>query len=178
MKNKPVRQRYYISKELRFSIALMVLWSFLAVGLLMLFTKEIGIDSDNKLLAFVFVLGGYGIICFLLTMIFSHRLIGPFERLKMELRLIRRGDISRRLHVRKKDDLYIRSFIDEVNHLLKDLEKYYLFTERIKKEIDEEFLRIISEYDPTKTSPEEQKHILIDFYKNIKSRLEQLHLSE
>ncbi|HHN64348.1 MAG TPA: hypothetical protein ENK09_03180 [Nitrospirae bacterium] len=172
MKNKQVRQRYYISKELRFSIALMILWSFLAVGLLMLFTKEIGIDNENKLPAFIIVLGGYGIICFFLTMIFSHRLIGPFERLKLELRLIRRGNYGQRLNLRKKDDIYIRSFIDEVNHLIEDIERYHHFTEEVKKGIDEEFLRIISIYDTSNLSKEQQKDMLIEFYKNIKTRLE------
>ena len=63
------------------------------------------------------------IIVVVLALFFTHRFIGPFERLKMEMRLILTGNYHRRLSMRNSDDFYIRSFVSEVNKMLGEFEK-------------------------------------------------------
>jgi len=63
----------------------------------------------------VFLIIGYIILVIILSLFFSHRLIGPFKRLEYEMKLLSRGDISRRLSIRSQDDLHIRNFVRYAN---------------------------------------------------------------
>lgn len=56
----------------------------------------------------------------------------------MEMRIILSGNYSGRLKVRKRDDLYIKSFIEEVNHVLNEFEKMHLLKESLIKTVDED----------------------------------------
>lgn len=136
-------KRHFVSKELRVSIAFIVIWSLLAGIAFIFLSKVLGKIIQQELVPVVIMIG-YVIIVITLTMIFSHRFIGPFERLKMEMRLILAGDYNRRLHLRARDDIYIRSFIEEVNTLLNELEKSVLFKEELARITDSKLLSIIS----------------------------------
>ncbi len=168
MTGKKIRQKYYISKELRYSVALMILWSFLAVGLFFLFAKHLTSRFQPNIMTFTVILLGYGIICFIMTSVFSHRLIGPFERLKTELRMIITGDYSRRLRVRQKDDLYIQSFVNEVNRLIDQYERLSRFNDEfyhmVLSEISDLIYRLEKE---KKCDVQTQKELLLNIHKRL-----------
>ena len=91
---KKIRQKFYAARELRVSIALIVLWSLLAVIFFSLLAKELGgylqkmeIGIQYGVLGFLLVVAGYGIIVIVLSTLFTHRFIGPFQRLKVEIRM-------------------------------------------------------------------------------------------
>ena len=169
MQKKIVRQKYFVSKELRISIALIILWSLLVTAFFTYFAKELGEKIGNGTLLFVIIMAGYLIIVIVLTMFFSHRLIGPFQRLKMEMKLIRSGDYHRRLNVRKSDDIYIMSFVTEVNKILAELEKAHHNNEYLNKHIDSELINIISVIEEGDVSKEKLRESILAFHKKLKA---------
>ena len=129
MKNRR-RQFYFSRRELQISIALIVLWSFVTVIFFTFIINEAKelidvyeLDKGVKLALFIIVFLGYLIALTMITSFFTKRFIGPFQRLKVELRDIVEGKYDRRLEVRRMDDPYIRSFIEEVNKVLDLLEE-------------------------------------------------------
>lgn len=144
---KKMRQKYFVTKELRLSIALIILWSLLITAFFTYFAKELSDQIGHGILLFVIIMVGYMLIVIVLTMLFSHRLLGPFQRLKTEIRLIGVGDYHRRLNVRTNDDIYIRSFVTEVNNLLDDFEAMHKYRVNVNKEIDSELLKLLSEIE-------------------------------
>ncbi len=159
MQLKKIRQKYFVSKELRLSIALIILWSLLITAFFTYFAKELSGKIGHGALMFFIIMAGYVIIVVVLTMLFSHRLIGPFQRLKTEIRLIVAGDYRRRLNVRTNDDIYIRSFVSEVNKMLDNVETMCNYRGNVNKEIDSELLKLISDIetgDPTKEQMRER----------------------
>ncbi len=112
---------------------------------------------------------GYVVIVIVLTMLFSHRLLGPFQRLNTEIRLIIAGECHRRLIIRKNDDLYIRSFVSEVNKLLDEFEKICHYKEDIVKHIDSELLDMISSIEDGETSKVKLREAILEFRKKIKN---------
>lgn len=169
MQKKTVRQKYFVSKELRISIALIILWSLLVTAFFTYFARELGEKIGNGTLLFVIIMLGYLIIVIVLTMFFSHRLIGPFQRLKMEMKLIRSGDYHRRLNVRKSDDIYIMSFVTEVNKILAELEKAQRDNEHIIKHFDSELINVISVIEEEEVSKEKLRESILKFHKKIKT---------
>ncbi len=168
MKQKKLRQRYYISKELRYSVALMVLWSFLSVGLFFFFAKKLTGSLEPNLLTFAIILFGYGLICFVMTSVFSHRLIGPFERLKTELRMVIEGDYKRRLKIREKDDIYIRSFINEINRLIEQHERLRNFSDEFYHEVLSGLSDLIYRIENEKHCPlETKKELLLNIHRKL-----------
>jgi nitrogen fixation/metabolism regulation signal transduction histidine kinase len=139
MKNRR-RQFYFSRRELQISIALIVLWSFITVIFFTFVINEAKqlivtyeLSKGIKFTLFIFVFLGYLIALTMLTSFFTKRFVGPFLRLKIELRDIAEGKYNKRLEVRKMDDPYIRSFIDEVNKILDLLEE-----ERSSKDRDDD----------------------------------------
>jgi hypothetical protein len=129
MKNRR-RQFYFSRREIQISIALIVLWSFATVIFFTFIINEAKelidvyeLSKGIKLALFIFVFLGYLIALTMITSFFTKRFIGPFLRLKIELRDIVEGKYDRRLGVRKMDDPYVRSFIEEVNKVLDLLEE-------------------------------------------------------
>ncbi len=173
MTKKKVRQKYFVSKELRFSIALIILWSLLVTAFFTYFAKELSGKIGHGTLLFVIIMVGYVVIVVILTMLFSHRLLGPFQRLNTEIRLIIAGEYHRRLIIRKNDDLYIRSFVSEVNKLLDEFEKTHHYKENIVKHIDSELLDIISSIEEGEPSREKLREIVLEFRKKIKNTVEE-----
>ncbi|MDA8173421.1 MAG: hypothetical protein M0018_02385 [Nitrospiraceae bacterium] len=116
-----VKQKHFTSSALRYSILFIVMWSLGAGVVFITLAKLLGNMVNREFLPFI-IMAGYVALVLVLTLYFSHRLIGPFERLKMEMRLILGGDYSRRLHVRHRDDIYIKSFVEDVNKVIHELE--------------------------------------------------------
>ena len=144
MKKKNLRPKSFVSRELSTSIALIILWSLLVTAFFTYFAKELGEKIGSGTLLFVIVMLGYLAIVVVLTMLFSHRLIGPFQRLKTEMRLIRSGDLTRRLNVRTSDDIYIKSFISEVNAILEKFDNIQTNQAATMTGIDSELMDILA----------------------------------
>ncbi len=109
-------QRYFVAKELQFSIALITVLALLG-GIFLQAVSSALIDywGFKSPLLGIFLILGYVILVVILAMIFSHRLIGPFKRLEYEMKLLAGGDTSRRLSIRSQDDLHIRNFVKFAN---------------------------------------------------------------
>ncbi|MBI5056405.1 MAG: hypothetical protein HZB61_07310 [Nitrospirae bacterium] len=168
MSKKIVRQKYFVSKELRISIALIILWSLLVAVFFTYFAKELSEKIGHGILLFAIVMIGYVAIVVVLTLLFSHRLIGPFQRLKTEIRLIVAGEYRRRLGVRNNDDLYIRSFIEEVNKILDELEKAQGYKEDVVRHVDSELLKLISLIEEGETSKEKLRDTVLSLHKKLR----------
>lgn len=135
-------------------MALIVITS-LAVGIVFIsLAKALGMVVSHSLVPF-FVMIGYVLIVILLTMGFTHRFIGPFQRLKMEIRIVLGGEFKRRLKIRAKDDIYIRSFIEELNFLLDEFEKMNTLKEEFVKAADAGLDELSSEIDSRNMTKEE-----------------------
>ncbi|MBI4690463.1 MAG: hypothetical protein HY754_09400 [Nitrospirae bacterium] len=171
MDDKRPRKKFFIVKELRFSIALIVIWSLLAGILFTYITKEIGTKIEHGLFSFIAVFIGYVIIVVVFTMFFAHRFIGPFERLKVEMKLILGGDYCRRLCIRGSDDFYIRSFVLEVNKVLDKFERKCLEKEGSRKKIDSELLHIISLIEKEDVTREKLREAVLLFHEKVESLL-------
>ncbi|NOY39081.1 MAG: hypothetical protein GXO95_02265 [Nitrospirae bacterium] len=167
IKKKKIRKRFFRQRELRFSIALMILWSLLAMAFLTYLTRALGGKIEPGLFFFIVVFAGYAIVVVFLTLIFTHRFVGPFERLKMEMKIILSGDYNRRLCVRNNDDLYIKSFISEVNKVLDELERMQSFKEELHANIDSELLEIVSFLEKRDVSREELRETIIAFHDKV-----------
>ncbi|NOZ68517.1 MAG: hypothetical protein GXP46_04585 [Deferribacteres bacterium] len=166
---RKLRQKYFVTKELRLSIAIIILWSLLITAFFTYFAKELSERIGDGTLLFVIIMAGYILIVIVLTMLFSHRLIGPFQRLKTEIKLITSGDCHRRLKIRNNDDIYIRSFILEVNRLLDDFEKMHRCTESLIRHIDSELLNILSYIEEGEPSKEKLRETVLAFHKKLKA---------
>lgn len=118
------RQSYFVARELQFSIALLAVMALLGgvflqavsnalISYLGLATPALGI----------FLIVGYIILVVLLSVVFTHRLVGPFKRLEYEMKLVSAGELSRRLTVRTKDDLHVRNFVRYSNDFISRFEE-------------------------------------------------------
>ena len=171
MDKRKVRQKYFALKELRFSIAHMVLWALLSVAFFTYTAIEIGGRIERGPAYFIIVVIGYALIVIILTLIFTQRFLGPFERLKTELKLIRTGNHHRRFHVRTKDDFYLRSFITEVNKVLEGLEEITGSKEELHKKINSELSNIKTIIERKEISKEELTEAVISFNKRVEDLL-------
>ncbi len=169
MSKRSITQKYFVTKELRLSIALIILWSLLITAFFTYFAKELSGKIGHGLLLFVIIMVGYIAIVIVLTMLFSHRLIGPFQRLKTEIKLIGAGDYHRRLNLRGNDDIYIKSFIQEINKLLDDFEQMHNYKEGLISQIDSELISIISSIEQGDSSKEKMRESVLGFHKKLKS---------
>lgn len=169
MARKLFKQKYFVTKELRISIALIILWTLLVTAFFTYFTKELGERIGHGSLLFVVVMAGYIVIVVVLTLLFSHRLVGPFQRLRTEMRLIRAGDYQRRLNVRNNDDIYIRSFIIEVNELLEELDKTGLSRKDLIECIDSEMMGVIAVLESGEISKDTLRERVLSCHRKLKA---------
>ncbi len=167
MDKKKRQKKHFSFKELRLSIAHMVLWALLSVAFFTYLIIELGEKIERSPFYFIIVLTGYAIIVIVLTLVFSHRFLGPFERLKTELRIILSGNLHQRLCIRSKDDLYIRSFILEVNKLLDNLKKTHLFKNKFHEKLDSELSNIKSLIEKKEISKEELREAIISLHEKV-----------
>ena len=172
MPRKLIRQKYFVYKELRISIALIILWSLLATAFFTYFAKELGEKIGHGTPLFIIVMLGYVLIVVVLTLLFSHRLIGPFERLNTEMRLIRSGEYHRRLNLRKNDDIYIKSFINEVNMVLEEYERETQYKKDLIKHIDADLMSIITLIEEGVPSKDKLRESVLALHKKLKSSVE------
>ncbi len=98
-------------------------------------------------------------------------MIGPFQRLKTEMKLIQSGDYCKRLNVRDNDDLYIKSFLMEVNKLLDELEKTDNCRKDLAKCVDSELLNILDLIDKGDGSNEELREAVQAFHKKTRNKI-------
>ncbi len=169
---KKTRQKFFVAKELRTSIALIILWSLLVTAFFTFFAKELGEKIGSGTLLFFLVMLGYIVIVVVLTMLFSHRLVGPFQRLKTEMKLIRAGEYHRRLNVRTSDDIYIKSFVLEVNDILEDFEKVHRHEEGLIRHVDSELMGILSLIEEGDPSREKLREKIMVCHKVLNSHVE------
>lgn len=174
MSDKKTRQLFFVARELRLSITFIALWSLLAALLLIYIAKELGGALPNyHLLPFLVVMLGYAAVVVAFSIFFSNRFIGPFERLKIEMRLILRGDYKKRLSIRKRDDIYIKSFVEELNELLRNYESNRRFIEDLALKIDAEFMNMISGLKAGDLSKELQYEGIVQSYEKVKAMFRQ-----
>ncbi len=128
---------------------------------------ELGVKIKHNPFYFIIILAGYTIIVIILSLFFAHRFLGPFERLKMQLKIILLGDYHKRLRIRGHDDLYIRSFVSEVNKLLDNLEKMHLLKEEPVKMIDSDLSNIKSLIERKEISREELGEAIKSLHKKV-----------
>ncbi len=162
-----LKQKYFVAKELRLSIALIILWSLLATAFFTYLAKELGEKIGYGTPLFIIVMLGYVLIVTCLTLLFSHRLIGPFQRLNTEMRLIRAGEYHRRLNVRTNDDIYVRSFVKEVNIMLDEYEKVQHYRKDLVKNIDSDLIRIISLIEEGESSRDTLRERVLAYHKKV-----------
>lgn len=114
-----LRQRYFAARELQFSIALLVIIALLSGIFLQTISTELVHNYGlNAVVIGVLLILGYALLVVLLPVFFTHRLIGPFKRLEYEMKLIAAGELGRRLDIRTKDDLHVKSFIKHTNKFI------------------------------------------------------------
>ena len=119
-----MKQRHFAARELQVTIALFIVLALLGGIFLQSISAWFGsLVGKSPTVISIFLILGYAVIIIVLALLFSHRLVGPFKRLEYEMQLIARGNLGRRLSVRKKDDLYIRNFIMKVNLMIEELEE-------------------------------------------------------
>ena len=168
MIKKTIRQKYFVSKELRISISLIILWTLLITAFFTYLAKELGGKIGHGTPLFIIIMFGYVAIVVVLTMLFSHRLIGPFQRLKTEIRLILAGDYGRRLNVRVKDDVYIKSFIGQINKLLDRIQNMHECQKDMINNFDSEILGILSHIEAKDGSREKLRESVLSLHKKIR----------
>lgn len=147
-KTPHAKQRFFTARELRISLAMIILLSFLSAVVFMYLIKVFG-DSlkEHSVMAFVLVMIGYAILVGVLTAIFTHRFIGPFERLRYEIGVILAGNYDKRLRIRRQDDAYVRAFVEDVNKVVSLLEESDLNSVGIRKDIYMELSSITNKMD-------------------------------
>lgn len=170
-KAKEIKQRFFMAKELRLSISLIVIWSLLAGIIFAYLTKELGARIEHGVFSFIVVFLGYVIIVVVLALFFTHRFIGPFERLKMEMKLILTGNYHRRLSLRNSDDFYVRSFVLEVNKMLDEFERKSFDKEGFRKSIDSELLHVMTLIEKEHVSKDKLREALLSFHGKMESLL-------
>lgn len=117
-------EKCFSVKELRVSVALLVMVVLLAGVFLQVFSSVLReyYGMGAVFVGSVLVIGYVGIVA-LTALFFTHRLIGPFKRVEYEMKLIASGELSRRIGIRTQDDLYIRNFIAYANKFIDSFEK-------------------------------------------------------
>jgi methyl-accepting chemotaxis protein len=124
LKPKLFKQRYYMAKELQFSLALVIVLALLG-GIFLQAVSSFLIsywEFETPFLGFFLILG-YVAIVVLLAVFFTHRLVGPFKRLEYEMKLVSAGNLAKRLSIRSQDDLHIRNFVRHINSFISRFEE-------------------------------------------------------
>ena len=163
------RKEYFVSKELRLSIAVMLLWALLITGFFTYIASELGDKFGSSYILFAGIMAGYLAIIVLLSVFFSHRILGPFQRLKTELKMIMAGNYDRRLKVRQKDDLCMKSFVDEVNNLISKYEEMHIKKKGVVKHIDSEIMDLLATVKANGKKPAELQDEILECHKRLKT---------
>jgi signal transduction histidine kinase len=135
-------QRCFTARELQFTIALLTVIALLSgIFLQALSSALINYYGFHTAVLGVFLVLGYAVIVFLLSVFFTHRLVGPFKRIEYEMKLISKGELSRRITTRANDDLHVRNFVAYANEFIANFEKmskdYNMLNSAVSKKLDE-----------------------------------------
>jgi len=88
--------------------------------------------ANRLILVYFFETVIFIIFVFLLTIIFSHRIIGPVNRFKELVDKIRGGDFSTRIHLREHDEF--KGLADSIDELLNKFEEdFNILKEKINE---------------------------------------------
>lgn len=118
------KQRFFIARELQLSIALLAVMALLGGMFLQAVVTAVAARLGYSApVLILFLVAGYIGLVAVLSLFFTSRLVGPFKRLEYEMKLIRSGDLSRRLSVRAKDDLHIVNFTRYANDVIARLDE-------------------------------------------------------
>ncbi len=167
-------RKYFVAKKLLLPIALIIL---LALFFIIFAVKELSKRVEPGIL---FGIGS--IILFILLLLipviglvvlFSHRLMGPVQRLTVEMDQVKSGNYHKRLRLRKKDDAYLKAFISNVNKVLEEFERVRLSKEEILKNIDAELSKTVSISEGGEALKEKQREAILSLHKKVKSMLEE-----
>ncbi|NOY52042.1 MAG: methyl-accepting chemotaxis protein [Deltaproteobacteria bacterium] len=111
------KQRYFIERDLFFQTLTLLLTVLLGGFLLLLLSKTISGYVDSSIL-FLMLFAGYFLLIIFFSWSLSRKFIGPFSRLKANMKDISQGDFTLRLMVRKGDDVRITHFVEEANRMV------------------------------------------------------------
>jgi len=111
------KQRYFIERDLFFQTLTLLLTVLLGGFLLLLLSKTISGHVDSSIL-FLMLFVGYFLLIIFFAWSLSKKFIGPFSRLKKNMKDIAKGDLCLRLTVRTGDDIRIRSFVEDANRMI------------------------------------------------------------
>jgi len=167
--DKFIRQKHFIPKELRYSIAFIIISSLVAGILIIYLAKTLGNLVEEKTLPVILIMVSYTIVVAIFTLVFSHRFIGPFERLKMEVRLFRAGDYQKRLTVRTRDDVYIKSFVNEINLLMEECHKICSSRTDFTKALDPELMDLLAMMEKGECTKERLVEVLVLFREKVRA---------
>ncbi len=138
MGGRKVRQHYFVARELQASIAVLVIIALLGGTFLLYLSKELNaILGVRTPFLTIFLMVGYTAIVAFSALFFTHRLVGPFKRLEYEMKMIAKGDLSRRLSIRRNDDWHVRSFVSNLNKLLDRFEEMSIEYNRLNSLLSE-----------------------------------------
>ncbi|MBC8413215.1 MAG: hypothetical protein ISR96_10760 [Nitrospira sp.] len=161
------KQKYYASREIRLSIAVITIAALFPLVFFTFFAKWLSLIVGQGIPLLLFVFAGYAGIIFLISAIFSRRLLGPFQRLNDELKLIRSGNRHRRLFVRGSDDIYINSFIVEVNAFLDEYEQCMDLNDEILATATRQTLLIMSELSRATSNRDGLRQLVLQFHERV-----------
>ncbi|MEE8185963.1 MAG: hypothetical protein V3T96_06185 [Thermodesulfobacteriota bacterium] len=169
MTDHKLRHRHFVSKDLQISIALIIVVSLLGGVFLQSISSALStyFGLSTTILTILLIIGYIMIIAFL-TLLFTHRLVGPFKRLEYEMKTISKGNFSKRLSLRSKDDLHIRCFVTFLNEFIDNFEEMSREYNKISSTITSHLGEIENKLDKVPTDCNEIKN-------NIKALQRKLH---
>ncbi len=133
----------FATKQLQLSIAVIAVVTLLGGTLLQAASQWVVLHYDLGPVFYGLVLiAGYIALLLLLCSVFVYKLVGPFRRLENEMKLISSGDLTRRLSVRRGDDLHIRRFVVNLNSLLGNFEDMSRKYNKLHNVVDTKFIDI------------------------------------
>jgi len=133
----------FSTRQLQLSIAVIAVVTLLG-GTLLQAASQWVVLHYNLGPAFygLILIAGYTSLILLLCAFFVYKFIGPFRRLENEMKFISSGDLTRRLSVRRGDDLHVRRFVVNLNSLLGDFEEMSREYNKINKVVDTKLVEI------------------------------------
>jgi len=173
IKIKP-RKKYVISKGIR-TVIIIAAVILILIAIFIFLTKALSEFVDPQFFIILvppvlIVLAGLITVIFL-TVLATHRVIGPFDRLKKEMDLIKDLKHHKRLHVRDKDDQHVKSFISKINMILEDVEQLHSSEITLLTELDNELSEITALDTDTEGLKEKNNNAVVALHEKIKSKL-------
>ncbi len=117
-------QRYFASRDIHFSLATLIVLTLLGgISLLVLSFWLLNEYGLNPVFAGAFLVIGYAAIVLILSVFFAERFVGPFKRLEYEIKIVSKGELEKRLSVRRGDDLHVKNFVLFLNVFISRFEE-------------------------------------------------------